>query len=157
MMLTVIWFRSMAKSVEETSFAGPRILWVGWKTSSFLMMRKRMTTSLRSNFCRAAIFRRMKRGKLWGIANDLAALGEPVPDVGVFRARFDRIYNSSMLQPEAVIDFCSPTRVQTTASRRITFPYHSCILSRKIETRDTLRRCVVASPPWVNTKEHGRR
>lgn len=48
----------------------------------------------------------LKRGKFWGIAHDLAVLGEPLPDVGVFQARFDRIYHSSALQPTAVMDFC---------------------------------------------------
>lgn len=47
----------------------------------------------------------LKQGKFWGIAHDLAVLGEPLPDVGVFQSRYDRIYCSSALQPASVIDF----------------------------------------------------
>jgi hypothetical protein len=46
-------------------------------------------------------------GKFWGIAHDLTVLGESLPNVGVYEARFDRIYHSSALQTRAVIDFCS--------------------------------------------------
>jgi hypothetical protein len=46
-------------------------------------------------------------GKFWGIAHDMAVLGDPLPDAGVFRARFDRIYCSAALQPTAVLDTVS--------------------------------------------------
>ena len=50
----------------------------------------------------------VKQGKFWGIAHDVAVLGQPLPDAGVFQSRFDRIYCSAVVQPLAVMDFeCS--------------------------------------------------
>lgn len=47
-------------------------------------------------------------GKFWGIANDMAVLGEPLPDAGVFQSRYDRMYCSAGVQTTAVMDFlCS--------------------------------------------------
>jgi hypothetical protein len=43
-------------------------------------------------------------GKVWGIAHDMAILGDPLPNAGLFTARFDRIYCSAALQPTAVLD-----------------------------------------------------
>mmetsp|Transcript_28600 Transcript_28600/g.66476 ORF Transcript_28600/g.66476 Transcript_28600/m.66476 type:complete len:268 (+) Transcript_28600:421-1224(+) len=48
--------------------------------------------------------RELSRGKFWGIGHDLAVLGEPLPDVGLFQARFDRLYCSDKVQPFAVLD-----------------------------------------------------
>jgi hypothetical protein len=49
----------------------------------------------------------LQQGKFWGIAHDLAVLGEPLPSVGLFQARFDRIYHSVAVKVNAVIDFTS--------------------------------------------------
>ncbi|CAB9517202.1 5'-phosphodiesterase 12 [Seminavis robusta] len=46
----------------------------------------------------------LKGGKFWGIAHDMAVLGDPLPDCGLFTARYDRIYCSAALQPTAVLD-----------------------------------------------------
>jgi hypothetical protein len=47
-------------------------------------------------------------GKFWGIANDMAVLGEALPDCGVFQSRYDRMYCSAAVQTTAVMDFiCS--------------------------------------------------
>jgi hypothetical protein len=46
----------------------------------------------------------LQQGKFWGIANDLAVLGEPLPDIGTFTARYDRMYCSATLMPTAVLD-----------------------------------------------------
>ena len=46
-------------------------------------------------------------GKFWGIASDLAVMGEMLPNVGVFEARYDRMYCSTNLQPTSVIDTIS--------------------------------------------------
>ena len=46
-------------------------------------------------------------GKFWGIAHDLAILGDSLPDAGVFTARYDRMYHSSSIQPVAVLDTVS--------------------------------------------------
>jgi Endonuclease/Exonuclease/phosphatase family len=43
-------------------------------------------------------------GKFWGIAHDMAVLGDPMPDKGLFAARYDRMYCSAALQPIAVLD-----------------------------------------------------
>ena len=50
----------------------------------------------------------LRQGKFWGIAWDLASLGEPLPGVNnVFRARYDRLYASQSLLPVAVLDTIS--------------------------------------------------
>jgi hypothetical protein len=49
----------------------------------------------------------LRQGKFWGIAWDLASLGEPLPVNNVFRARYDRIYASQSLLPVAVLDTIS--------------------------------------------------
>jgi hypothetical protein len=49
----------------------------------------------------------LQSGKFWGIAHDLALLGEPLPNIGIFQARFDRIYHSGALKTSVVIDFSS--------------------------------------------------
>jgi hypothetical protein len=46
----------------------------------------------------------LRGGKFWGIAHDLAVLGEPLPHVGIFAARYDRMYCSAALRPTAVLD-----------------------------------------------------
>jgi hypothetical protein len=51
----------------------------------------------------------LTHGKFWGIAHDLAVLGEPLPNVGVFQARYDRIYHSSSIKPISVISYESDT------------------------------------------------
>mmetsp|Transcript_23895 Transcript_23895/g.50667 ORF Transcript_23895/g.50667 Transcript_23895/m.50667 type:complete len:213 (+) Transcript_23895:621-1259(+) len=49
----------------------------------------------------------LRQGKFWGIAWDLATLGEPLPVKDVFGARYDRMYCSSSLRPVAVLDTVS--------------------------------------------------
>ena len=46
----------------------------------------------------------LQQGKYWGIAHDLALLGEPLPDTGTFTARYDRMYCTIALVPTAVLD-----------------------------------------------------
>ncbi|GKY93184.1 hypothetical protein MPSEU_000286300 [Mayamaea pseudoterrestris] len=47
----------------------------------------------------------LRQGKFWGIAYDMAVLGEPLPDVGLFQSRYDRMYCSAVVKPYAVMDF----------------------------------------------------
>lgn len=49
----------------------------------------------------------LRQGKFWGIAWDLARLGESLPVQDVFEARYDRVYCSSSLRPVAVMDTVS--------------------------------------------------
>jgi len=49
----------------------------------------------------------LRQGKFWGIAWDLAALGEALPVKDVFRARYDHMYCSSSLLPTVVLDTIS--------------------------------------------------
>ena len=49
----------------------------------------------------------LQQGKFWGIAHDLVVLGEPLPTIGIFQARFDRIYHSTAIKVNSVIDFTS--------------------------------------------------
>jgi len=51
----------------------------------------------------------LTQGKFWGIAHDLHRLNEPLPNVGLFNARYDRMYFSQVLQPSAVLDTTSST------------------------------------------------
>lgn len=46
----------------------------------------------------------LRGGKFWGIAHDLAVLGEHLPHVGIFKGRYDRMYCSAALRPTAVLD-----------------------------------------------------
>lgn len=46
----------------------------------------------------------LEGGKFWGIAHDMAVLADPLPDEGLFTARYDRMYCSCALQPTAVLD-----------------------------------------------------
>lgn len=46
----------------------------------------------------------LRGGKFWGIAHDLAVLGEPLPDDALFTARYDRMYCSAALRPTVVLD-----------------------------------------------------
>ena len=46
----------------------------------------------------------LNAGKFWGICHDMAVLGEPLLDNGVFQARYDRIYHSKAIRPVAVVD-----------------------------------------------------
>ena len=50
--------------------------------------------------------------KFWGINYDLAIMGEMLPDIGIFQARYDRMYCSSSLVPTAVLDTISKLHVQ---------------------------------------------
>jgi len=48
----------------------------------------------------------LKQGKFWGIAHDLAVLGEPLLTLGPpYCGRFDRLYCAATIQTTAVIDF----------------------------------------------------
>ena len=49
----------------------------------------------------------LRQGKFWGIAWDLAALGEALPITDIFRARYDRMYCSLALEPAVVLDTVS--------------------------------------------------
>ncbi len=51
----------------------------------------------------------LRGGKFWGINYDLAIMGEMLPNVGIFQARYDRMYCSSALVPTAVLDTISKT------------------------------------------------
>lgn len=49
----------------------------------------------------------LEGGKFWGICHDMAVLGEPLPDVGLYSGRYDRMYCSTAIQPVAVLDTIS--------------------------------------------------
>lgn len=49
----------------------------------------------------------LKQGKFWGIAHDLAVLGEGIDCQELFVSRFDRIYTSDSISTIAVMDFSS--------------------------------------------------
>lgn len=49
----------------------------------------------------------LRGGKFWGIASDLAVMGEMLPNIGVFEARYDRMYCSTSLQTTALIETIS--------------------------------------------------
>ncbi|KAL7567946.1 hypothetical protein ACA910_019656 [Epithemia clementina (nom. ined.)] len=54
---------------------------------------------------RAVYLNEMRQGKFWGVAHDMAVLNEPLPSVGTFEGRYDRMYCSSAAVPCAVMDF----------------------------------------------------
>lgn len=47
----------------------------------------------------------LRQGKFWGIAYDMAILGEPLPEIGLFQSRYDRMYTSTAIETVAVMDF----------------------------------------------------
>ena len=49
----------------------------------------------------------LRAGKFWGISYDLKVMGEPLPDKGIFEARYDRMYCSSTLKVAAILDTLS--------------------------------------------------
>ena len=49
----------------------------------------------------------LRGGKFWGINHDLGIMGERLPNLGVFKARFDRMYCSTSLVPTTVLDSLS--------------------------------------------------
>jgi hypothetical protein len=46
----------------------------------------------------------LRGGKFWGIAHDLFVMGEALPQIGLFEARYDRMYCTTALHPTAVLD-----------------------------------------------------
>lgn len=46
----------------------------------------------------------LRGGKFWGIAYDLSVMGQPLPSLGQFHARFDRMYCTEPLMPTAIVD-----------------------------------------------------
>lgn len=46
----------------------------------------------------------LRGGKFWGIAYDLSIMGQPLPSLGQFQARFDRMYFTEQLIPTAIVD-----------------------------------------------------
>jgi hypothetical protein len=46
----------------------------------------------------------LRGGKFWGINYDLSIMGQPLPIVGRFEARYDRMYCTEKLVPTAVLD-----------------------------------------------------
>ena len=46
----------------------------------------------------------LRGGKFWGINYDLSIMGQPLPVIGRFEARFDRMYCTERLMPTAVLD-----------------------------------------------------
>jgi hypothetical protein len=58
----------------------------------------------------------LRQGKFWGIAYDLAVLGEPLPDAGIYEARYDRIYfYPGPWMPDGTNE-ASPTRLPPTTA-----------------------------------------
>lgn len=51
----------------------------------------------------------LRGGKFWGIAYDLSIMGQPLPRVGRFEARFDRMYCTEKLEPTAILDTIATT------------------------------------------------
>lgn len=47
----------------------------------------------------------LRSGKFWGIAHDMAVLGEPLPVTELYTARYDRLYASAAVETTAVMDF----------------------------------------------------
>lgn len=49
----------------------------------------------------------LRGGKFWGIAHDMAVLGDPLNIKELFQARLDRMYASNVVKTTAVMDFLS--------------------------------------------------
>ena len=51
----------------------------------------------------------LRGGKFWGIHYDLSIMGQPLPDLGRFEARYDRMYCTAKLMPVVVLDTIATT------------------------------------------------
>lgn len=47
----------------------------------------------------------LRAGKFWGIAHDFHVLGDPLPITDLYKARYDRMYASEVVETVAVLDF----------------------------------------------------
>ena len=56
---------------------------------------------------KAVYQRELSQGKFWGINHDLSVLGEPLEELGLFKARYDRMYCTATLRPLVTLDFPS--------------------------------------------------
>lgn len=72
----------------------------------------------------------LERGKFWGIHHDLSILGEPLEDLGLFSARFDRMYCSESVQPHAVMDFTSDKACPNNEEPSDHLPIAACFVAK---------------------------
>ena len=49
----------------------------------------------------------LRAGKFWGIAHDMAVLGDALPITQLYTARYDRMYASAAVQTTAIMEFLS--------------------------------------------------
>jgi exonuclease III len=75
--------------------------------------------------------RELNGGKFWGIHHDLSILGEPLDDLGLFTARYDRMYCSSTVQPVAILDFESDKPCPNALEPSDHLPVAACFVPAK--------------------------
>ena len=73
--------------------------------------------------------RELNGGKFWGIHHDLWILGEPLDDLGLFTARFDRMYCSASVKPLAIMDFHSAKPCPNDKEPSDHLPVAACFVS----------------------------
>lgn len=73
----------------------------------------------------------LRQGKFWGVAWDLAALGEPLDVTGVFEARYDRMYRSESVRTAAVLDTVSRSACPNKAEPSDHLPVAATFVSAK--------------------------
>ena len=73
----------------------------------------------------------LRQGKFWGVAWDLAALGEPLDVTGVFEARYDRMYCSESIRTAAVLDTVSSSACPNKAEPSDHLPVAATFISAK--------------------------
>lgn len=73
--------------------------------------------------------RELNRGKFWGINHDLSVLGEPLEDLGLFTARYDRMYCTAAVTPFAILDFHSDKPCPNADEPSDHLPVAACFLS----------------------------
>lgn len=72
----------------------------------------------------------LEGGKFWGIHHDLSILGDPLEDLGLFSARFDRMYCCESVQPLAVMDFTSDKACPNNEEPSDHLPIAACFVAK---------------------------
>lgn len=75
--------------------------------------------------------RELNGGKFWGINHDLSILGEPLEDLGLFTARYDRMYCSEALRPIAILHFECDKPCPNDNEPSDHLPVAACFVSRQ--------------------------
>ena len=73
--------------------------------------------------------RELTGGKFWSINHDLSILGEPLENLGLFTARYDRMYCTGAVKPAVILDFHSDKPCPNADEPSDHLPVAACFLA----------------------------